>query len=350
MKENGDKSRKNKIIVALFALLPILLVVLFFYAYRQLTIDLEEDEGKKSPTEIVKDKDGLQQFDLEGEIYLTLNPVGEIATNVYRLDLATFEMHPVFEKSGDLHYMASFSPDLDKMLFVRVYGDGESKILFLEDGVFNELTPQTRFFERNPVFSQDGEYITYWTQTSLGEPTAPEDFDIYVVSLEGKQEKIAQGALPLFSPGGDALLFLKSDGLYRVDIMTKEEKLVLEIEDFSEIDEDWDWASLRFNVSQEKNLLILTDTLGFNNAIYKIKSWDSFELEFLDYTPLWGANWPVFSPCGNYLVVQNSDPVLAPLAQVTIFHLEGEDFQEVKSMDLHDYDLFGIWITDWIVK
>ena len=386
IKKNKESLTEKKWPLVVLSILILFTLVFLIYFYFNTKPDSEVDI-------VYRDDVTDQETSLEGTIYLTLSPGEENNPNIYTLDLSTGEFSPVFEtlvESGaQLNYMSKFSSDLRQKVFYRwsvetlidqdkaaEFGEvdlteemyeellisheeyGNLFILDMETEELSELIPRSDLGIRNPHFSSDGQYVVYWTEEPglQEEFSIPESHGIYISSLDGTQEEITQGAFPQFSPSGESLVFLGSEGLYTIDLESRERILILDtvfedLEDPFVQPEEYAvppvWSSIRFNYSPVNNLLVVTDTLSQRGRFYEIESWDPLNLDLVYDIELYSPNWPVFSPCGNYLVLQEYEPTQRRHSQVAIYELGS--FERLKAFDLLGYNLEAIWITDWII-
>ncbi len=360
--DNGDKTRKNKIIVALFALLPILFVVLFFYAYQKLVIF----EGHE-----IQPKDEVSS--LEGEIYLTLSPLETNKPNIYKLDLETMELEEYFKDSPYRNYVGKFTSDFQKMMFVRLYADDMSQVLLLDESTqkISEITSKSEFFPRDPVFSPDNAHIAYWVyegeenELPFGFGKKPENHKIYISDLEGNEQYVADGVFPLFGTNKEEIYFFKKEGIYKKNLENNEESLWFdfvmdrfnpfeEMIQAGEIRADVEiWMTMRFNFSKDRELFIISDT--FDSIVYvcELNLSSAVACEEGPLVPPFGPsspNWPVFSPIGNYVVMQTVKYLEgAHQNQISIFSLLGE-IENLKDFDLSKYEQQNIWVSDWILR
>lgn len=356
-------------------LLPLLVFVFFLLLYFYLMGDAEEEkeipsvqekivqEGKEELLDSRKDKsETFVAPELEGEIYLTLSPFNYedegfvVQPNIYRFDIATQELapYPFFDGSYNHNYMASFSPDLEKMTFIKSYEGENNRVMILNPST-EELRSLTRFldfFPRNPRFSPDGEEVIYW---GGGDLMSPEDSSIYIVSLEGDEPReITNGAYPVYSPDGESIIFLKNDGLYILNLETGEDYLAVDLTD-KEVFPDLQlvgpgWYAFRFNLSSDGSLLVITHTLSENsNQIFEITSWDPFDYEDFAQPEFSQPIWPVFSPDNRYLALEEYrfDGERDSL-RLSIY--DTETFEIVGNTCLEHYELDYVWVSDWIVR
>lgn len=356
--ENKKSSKK---------LLPFLIFFLVFLCLGLVYVFFFQKDSVFEKGELEKDAEKLDYDILQGEIFLTLSPLGEEKSNIYKLDLESMELEEYFENTPYRNYTSKFSPNLEEMVFVRVYDDDTNQLLIFNEVTeeIRELTESSTLFPRNPLFSPDGTKVAYWVYEDSVEPFGfsekPEDNAIYTVSLSNNEKSyVTNGAYPLFSPDGKFLLFLKNDGLYTIDLDSEIETLVFQL-DFAGINdwyeeeglepELWTWLTLRFNFCPRNNILIITDTLGFVTMVLEVESWSPFVYESLFEVETHGPNWPVFSPFGNYIVKQEfgyDDPGMPQLSFFG-FNIE-DDYDYYGSVSLDGFLEDFIWITDWVIR
>ncbi len=355
-KHEKTNPRVLYMVLAFVGLLGVLLIV-YLADFSLLVGEKEVEESSEEDSQRIISETGL-----EGEIYLTLSPYTYedmdegffVKPNLYLFDLATQKLAPVpfVEDSYYHNYMASFSPDLSKMVFVKSYREDKNKVMIWNESQehLRALTLFLDFLPRNPKFSPDGREVTYWGSNDL---TNPEGSSVYISSLDGEQEEITNGAYPIFSPRGNSLIFLKNDGLYTIDLKTREESLAVDLKDevlFPDLDlTGLGWYSFRFNVSPDGRFLVITNTLGRSNRILEITSWRTFEYELYLEPDFSQPIWPVFSPNGNYLALEEYrfDEDFETL-RLSIYDLE--TFEIVGGTSLDDYELDYVWVTDWIIR
>ncbi len=367
-KEVARDNKRNIVIISLFALLPVFVIVLIFYAYSKLSY-VPSDEYDAVVEETIYDEDfddvvyrvgeegDFVDTNLEGKIYLTLSPFDSgserLQTHIYFFDLATSELKSFFE-IDDSHYndyMSSFSPDLSEMIFVQEYEEQKSKIMMwnVDSEELLGLTSLLDFFARNPRFCAKGENIVFWGGTDM---STPENSSVYFVSLDGEKEELTRGAYPVCSPEGQYVLFLKNDGLYSFNLDTGEEKQAVDLTDeelFPGLNlSGMGWYGFRFNVSNNGELLAITNTLGGPSVLLGIDSWKPFEYELLKEFSFAQPLWPVFSPCNNYLAVQGFYTEGDYPTQLSIYDLD--TLERVGGFSIEGFDLDYIWISDWIKK
>jgi hypothetical protein len=353
LREGAIKERKifQTITFLVFSLLFLTIVFFNFFS-------------KPDDLQVDRPLDLTQKEKLEGEVYLTLSPIEGEKTNIYKLDVETMELEEYFEDSPYNNYMAKFSSDQRKMVFVREYDDYMSQILLLdlESNEIKELTTKSEYRANNPVFSQDDTKITFWTYESKESPSgygqSPSEHNIYVLSLDDlTTEVVAQGVFPLFFPKDSSLIYLGNEGLYKVNLENGEETLLADLSDlmlsFSEFADDsdtgfWGWFSIRFNYLPEKEMLVLTNSM--NSRVYfaeltPVDSGLSYYKWFDDFH-VNAPHWPNFSPEGDFIAVQTFEPGVTEFSQLSLF--DTETAEVYKTVELTDYKVNSIWVTDWI--
>jgi|GEM_PF-2881840 len=301
-------------------------------------------------------------FSPEGEIYLTLSPVGVDEPNIYKLDVPSMELSEVFEDSPYLNLMPHHSKNAEKMVFVREYEEGVWNLVVFNKSTeeFTEVTERISFFPRNPKFSPVDDSIVYWIYEDYDAAyNEPEDSVVYLISPDGATEKISNGAYPIFSPNGRYLLLLKNDGLYTYNLLTGEENFAVDVyvDKHQELVLDEEglagWFNFRYNLSPNGRYFVTTNTVFSTAWILQVDSWEPFFAGsvFVEDVFVPGAMWPVFSPCGEYLAFQELNWDRDDW-EVSIYGLNflTEDMKETISYNLSEYDDNSIWVSDWIVK
>lgn len=360
-KSEKSNDKRNILIVALFAIIPLFVLALIFYAYTQLSDDdVSVEEEATRPVDGVVDEsfeEATEPFDLVGELYLTLSPVTSDLPflDIYTLDLPTRETKIFLNEDEEVldNLTPSFSYDEGKMAFVRRYDDYTSQVMVfdVDSEEMIEISPRYGFLEMNPVISPDESEVAYWfyenSEERFGQAQTPEDNHVVTAEIGDPYliERVkGSGAYPVYSPSGDHLMYLKNDGLYILDLNSDTESLALELD----IDLDGThggypaWLAWRFNISADGDMLVVTDSIDSYVYLYKINSWENFDYEevFSDMF-VEGPIWPVFSPCGNYLAMQMG-------VDIGVFDLNSHEMERV--FDLEDYYPDSIWLSDWILK
>jgi Tol biopolymer transport system component len=347
--------------VWLLLLLPLAMIIMFVLVYVSFSPKQEEKVEQEENLESQIEETPQTTSKLEGEVYLTLAPPGIDTPDIYRLDLASSKLEPVFEEFENLNYMPNFSSDLEKMIFVRAYDDDTSQILLLDEQTneISEITSRSEFFLRNPIFSSDGEKIVYWKyeneQNPWGVGAQAEANSIYITTLDGEKEKVANGVYPFFVSDGGEIVFLKDDGLYNLNLDTGVETLMMALflpESFIVLPEHdtLGWANLRINYSSEDNVLIITDSSQGQIHVFKVDSLVPFVYTDVQSIDAGNPNWPVFHPRGGYFLIKESQTRGLAYSFINFYRLDNDMVEAIHSFDLRDYDLGYIWSADWIVR
>ncbi len=308
---------------------------------------------------------------LKGEIFMTLAPKDSEYANIYSLNLETMELQEYFEEANYSNYMGKFSPNLEKMVFVRNYEDETSQLMFVDETEEKEyeITGRSNYFPRNPSFSKDGDKVVYWVYENEEIPFSfgefPEDHSIYISSLDGKLEKVAEGAFPLFCmEDSSTIIFLKNDGLYSLDLEGKLEQRFYDL-DFSGVNDwllenaefglgerpdFWGWLTFRYNISLDQEFLLVTEALPPSIRIYQRQEdgWGPGSLLFLQDVEGKGPVWPVYSPRGEHYAVQDFGDWEGISTQLQVYQQESSE--KVFEYGLNDFNRDHIFITDWIVR
>jgi dipeptidyl aminopeptidase/acylaminoacyl peptidase len=109
-------------------------------------------------------------------------------------------------------------------------GNHELYLLDLRTRTVRRLTntPQVEFFSR---FSPDGRRILFTrSQRDYVSPRDPTAWDVYVMAADGTGERLLarNGYSPQWAPGGDAIIFLRSAQVIRLDLGSGRETLLLD--------------------------------------------------------------------------------------------------------------------------
>ncbi len=350
--EFENKKQKNLLlwIIAIpLAFLSVLLLYLLVFS------EADSDVFKRD------EKERPKFHRLEGEIYLTLTPLGEDSPDLYRLSMPSFTLEPVFEESEYRNYMASFSSDLKNMVFARGYEDSTFQILLLDEETqeISEVTPRTEFFVRNPMFSPSGDKIVYWLyeneQNPWGVGVKAEENSIYISSLDGEREKVANGVYPFFAPEGEVIMFVKNDGLYSLDLKTGDEELMIKLFTSESIVTlpEFDalgWAALRVNYSFAENILAITDSVNKEVHVFELETLIPFEYSSVKTFDASKPNWPVFSPEGDYFFILEYQEQSPGFPLLSFLYLDSEMPERIDSFTINNYDVVYMWSGDWIIR
>ena len=353
MEEEIENKKENNsliwIIIMPLAFLSVALLYVFVFSNAADDIFPEDEKGKP------------YVHRLEGEVYITLAPLDQDLPDLYRLKLPSFTLEPVFEESEYRNYMANFSSDLKNMVFARGYEDSTFQILLLDEETqeISEVTPRTEFFVRNPIFSPDDDKIVYWLyeneQNPWGVGVQAEDNSIYISSLDGEREKIAEGVYPFFAPDEDIVIFMKNDGLYSLDLKTGNEELMIELftaESLVTLPEHdaLGWAALRLNYSIADNVFVITDSVNKEVHIFELETLTPFKYSSVKSFDASKPNWPVFHPNGDYFFILEYQEQGPGFPLLSFLYLDDEIPQRIDSFSLRNHDVVYVFSGDWVVR
>lgn len=353
-KVESQKVRKHSFPLWIVAVLIFLLVFSLTLALLWVLSDSEDEDLGKVEPKIHK---------LEGEMYLTLSPLDFDEPNLYRLELPSFNLEPIFEGSEHRNSMASFSPDSENMVFVRGYDeDWTSQLLILQKDTQEivELTSRLDTLLRNPEFSKDGDSVVYWAYEGDESPIPwglgyeAEENTIYLMPIDGDSQKIANGVYPIFIEE-NVIAFIKNDGLYSLNLDTMEETLMLELfEEGSFItmpdNRTWSWGGLRVDYSSQESMLSIADFVNEKIHFFEVESLNPFEYSEVHTLDGDRPHWPVFSPTGDYFVVLEFQKRGTSYPFLSFFYLDETLPKRIDSFGLRDYDIGYISSPSWIVE
>ncbi len=284
----------------------------------------------------------------EGKIYLTLQSLYPENS-----PLAFYEFNPASKKLNKFSIKENnvltpyFSADAKKMVFAAER-DGATEIFTANsDGSdIKQITVGAGNGNKQlPVFSPDASLVAFVLKPKGQVLPYPENRKVYVVGQDGKEKFVANGVNPMFSPDGKSLLVLKNDGLHLVDLKTGKDRSVISLS--KEIKGSGAMVSMKLFLSRNGELLAWTNMERKQVYVIKISSWEPFQYHFIKTMLDVAAFWPVFSPDGKYLALQEVDwAAPAPKnPRLTIYDLK--NFQKQMTYDLNSYKQAAMWITDW---
>lgn len=329
--------RGKKILLAAGIAVFAAVLFYFFYFYQR------EPEFYQPPA-----KPLVSETQIGGKIYLTLQSVYPENS-----PLAFYEFSPASKKLNKFPTKENnsltprFSNDGKKIVFAAERG-GATEI-FTADSDGSDLKQITNGEgegnKQLPTFSPDASLIAFTLKPKGRILPFPENRKVYIVGPDGKEKFIANGVNPMFSPDGKSLLILKNDGLHLIDLKTSKGRLVIPLS--KEIKGGGAMVSTKLSLSRDGGLLAWTNMERKQVYVLKIVSWEPFQYHFVKTMLDVAAFWPVFSPDGKYLALQEAEwAAPAPKnPRLTIYDLK--NFQKQMTYDLSTYKQTAMWVTDW---
>ena len=272
---------------------------------------------------------------------IEVDPFGKILTEEelaeYRSQIAGqlyFSAQKIDPESGDLGQYSTYSYDLaadnelntvaQDLFYTEFAPIDQSNGVFLSDLEADETSPDfthpTRldydtetfyflevppmYFEQDLTVSPNGEYLAYSgiPYKSDDVPTdSPqlENWEVVIYNFATEENvTIPEAARPQWLNGGKDLVYLKTDGVYRYNLATKEEVKLL-----SEYNNLLIYNGL--TVSSDSTRLILTIPDFYLIDIYEMS--DSGDLSIYDRFSMSGSLFfdPIFSPDGKFYAVSS---------------------------------------------
>lgn len=278
---------------------------------------------------------------LTGKIYLSLVPLPESQNNlsVYSFDLSSGQLSPFLSDKGVDYLTSKFSPDGSQFAYSHIGATMDLVLQTSSEGKMVLTGDPTLKIRRNPVWSPDGSKIAYAARADLqGSSFEAAEWLVYVFDLKsGREQVITNGSNPLFAPDG-SLLVLKSDGLYRFDLDS------LVGEKIWDTGSEASQANMKLALSSDGKYLAWGVPDRREVVVIEIQSWQPFKGTVLKILPV-TAFWPVFSPDGSYLALEEVDPGTLTNPRLVV-HAVQSDAQETL-LSLKDYAQDALFISDW---
>jgi len=277
---------------------------------------------------------------LGGNVYLTLrsNTPGHIAS-IFRF--GKDRRLELFLNDGKLNITGSLSADGRTMAYVSMSpGEqaGHITTLDLSTGEKKILTKGGTRHAREPKWSPQGDLIVF---TAMPEGTSafsynPEDWNVYVTDLNGKEVLIGAGTHPQWSPDGSGILALRADGLHLYGSKGGTREKVLDVPGTTA-------ASINyvFDVSNDGKRMALMDAANKIMLVNTIASWSPFVVEPYRTIPM-HAFGVAFSPEARAIAVTE---IQGARPQLSLYNLTTGSVRLL--VDLSRYDQMQMFLSDW---
>jgi len=327
-------SKKKIIFISLILLVAITLILVGYLCFKYVD---------KNDNQI------LNSNPLLGKINLTLFKKGGDRVGLYSYDLEKKELSTFYGSEQEDAITGKFRIQDNLFITSSNYKSSDPFLFQLwtidKNKKTKKITRSETYQKREPAWSPAGDKIAFVArelrESSDKEGLIVNEWDVYISDLKGNEEFITEGTHPLFSSNGKYLIVLKNDGLYLFDIETKEGKKIWNVENGDasasmKLDVLWNNDMLAWSFVGEKGKLVL----------FKIHSWDPFRGEVVNIIDT-NSFWPMFSPDGKYLVVQEID-FNAESSNPRLIMYNVETSEKEFLLDLNEYEQFAMWINDWI--
>ena len=338
--------KKTLIILSLiFFIVAVTFLILGFKAQQRPVSFAPSIDNQNQIQKIVKK---TYPADLKGKIYLSLLNKDTQNRGIYYLDLALGELKEVHVSQNCIVVGGGMDSTGSKMAVSSNCETENSTVFQIYASDINKnstaITKSLTDFKKEAVWSPDNKRIAF----SVASPEAKNDpdpalnihtWDIFTSDLEGNEQFVANAVHPFFSPDGKKILALRKQGLFLFNVETGEGELVYTFETDMQ-------ASMHLGLSDQKDQLAVSDPYDRSITIFKIKSWDTFEMEETQRieTENSYASWPKFAPDGQkYLITQ--DVFDDQSVKIVAYNLETKERHFV--FDLSEYIDANMWINDW---
>lgn len=169
--------------------------------------------------------------------------------------------------------------------------------------------------------------------------------------ITGEETEVAKGKQPMWSPDGNKLMFVASDGLKLYDTRTGVVQDVTGVS--TEISGDPILGNALLDTSDDGSMLVWSNPRHNVIAVFEVVSWDAAEVleigriqsEFTEYY------WPIISPDAEYYIVQAIDQTngidedrVNPRLEVRAVR----DRTILQTIPLDDFEFMATFSDDWV--
>ena len=298
----------------------------------------------------------------KGELYMTLARKGDDAVNLYALDIASGKFSPLFDRYGQedfgdsrVGYTSKFSPSGDMFAYAAASRAKTADGSFAHGGIIDmfvfDVATQRSIqvskgapYARLPQWSPDSTKVSFTALERNSTIWQPDDWDIYIADLKGNIQRLTHGTYPHWSPDGDKILFMRSDGLYLYNIIGKNETRIYAFDKKGSI-------SLKIGLSPDGSMLAMSVPGAHSVPVFKIFSWDPFRMDAFKVIRSDSEDffWPVFSPDGRFLALQqtgwNNETQMRLNPRIVIYELETLMAKTIMSLEKFNFDF--AFNSDW---
>jgi len=261
---------------------------------------------------------------LTGESFLTLQDTTNKTPDVYSYIFGVGELKPFFGTNRN-NMTAVFSADYKRIAYMsRQKGEKAYQLYTLGADRTNlkQVTNDANPIKREPVWSHSGAYIAYAVQPgglTGANLSSPNNWQVFIISTEGKTLGVVSGTNPFFSPNDEVLFVLRAEGIYALDmaqfiqpkttsvqtIMSPEARLVVPTIADPKLPAS---RSMKLSVSPDGRRLAWSVPKEGFVRIATITQWEPLVIE-KDKDIKTTAYYSVFSPDSQFVALQQADAV-----------------------------------------
>ena len=289
-----------------------------------------------------------------GTLYLSLRPepANQNPISIYSLDFKTATLQNLAGDNGD-YLTNKYSPDGTKIVY-GTYLYNAPKLYVVNSDFSNKVEvplPPNISIAHSASWSPDGTILAYQTKTDTdGNDLNPEEWQIYLTNLQtGTYKFVTTGVSPIFTPDGN-LLVLKETGLYLFfldDLAAGAPNEGLEGERIIDLEDGGGLANMKLGISPQGDKLAWSVPDRGILYLFTVKSWDTFDAS-LKKTAATTGFWPIFSPDGKYIALEEVETNLAGVfvfPSIAVF--DANTLHKKTILSLQNYSTDSLFITDW---
>ncbi|MCK5080851.1 MAG: PD40 domain-containing protein [Candidatus Moranbacteria bacterium] len=287
--------------------------------------------------------------DLQGKVYMTLRDKMTQRHGIYYLDLTLGTLEKIHAPNNCVIIGGELSPDGSEMAVSSNCGGEDATVSQIYSSNIKkeskQITGSRTSFKKEAVWSPDSKKIAFMVNSHLQENNNfKPGFDIntwnvFTSDLEGNEQFVSGATHPFFSPDGKKILALRKEGLFLFNLETGRGERVLSFDTGVSI-------TFHLDLSDQKDRLVISNSIDRNITIFKINSWDTFKMEEIQKIETKNSyvSWPKFAPDNKkYLITEELfDDQSIKLA---VYNLVTKEKHFI--VDLSAYEHSALWVNDW---
>ncbi|MBP9866852.1 MAG: hypothetical protein KBC41_02125 [Candidatus Pacebacteria bacterium] len=280
-------------------------------------------------------------FTPKGSIYLSLSSQKEKTMGIYEYNFDKKTLLPYYIPKNGVAFTGTFKASSSELLVAEVLNNKNIQIKQINNqGSSTPITDSAVQTKRHPLYSVPYDAVIFAGKENVSKVLGkPNDFNVYM-KRNGEQEKfITQGAMPVLTPDGKSVIVMRSDGLYKVDLVGSSTEHIWKTKNSGTA------LNQQFSISPKGKYIVWSYPDGEVMYVLEVSSWSPFKAN-IKYTIKTHAFWPVFSPDEEYIafeeVAWTNPPSQAKLVVMDLLSLKRNVVQ-----NLDAFIQSSLFINEW---